>query len=89
VRADVERATARLAAARDRARRLETVALPEARRAAEGVAFAYARGAIGLTDLLDARRQQAAVRAEDVLARAEYAKALADARAALATEETP
>lgn len=89
VRADVERALAQLAAARDRARRLDAIAVPEARRAAEGVAFAYARGAIGLIDLLDARRQQAAVRADDVLARAEYAKALADARASLATEDTP
>lgn len=89
IRADVERAASQLAAARDRARTLETQALPEARKAAEGVAFAYARGAIGLTDLLDARRQHAAVRAEAVLARAEYAKALAAMRAALATEENP
>lgn len=87
VRADIDRSAAQVATELDRARRAERSALPEARRAAEGMEFAFGRGASGLTDLFDARRQLAAVQAEAIATRAAYAKALAAYREALVTEE--
>lgn len=77
IRAEIERAAADLSAARERARALEEHALPDARRAAEGVEFAFRKGAAGITDLFDARRQLAAIRADAVRARTEHAVALA------------
>lgn len=77
IRAEIERAAADLSAARERARSLEQQALPDARRAVEGVEFAFRKGVAGITDLFDARRQLAAIRAEAVRARTEHAVALA------------
>lgn len=79
---DIRRAEAEAAAAAERVSRLETTLLPTAEKAAKGAEFAYERGAIGLMDLLDARRQFHAVRIESVTAQAEYAKALAARRSA-------
>lgn len=83
--ADVQRAMSELAAATERVRRFREVLLAAAEKAANGAEFAYSRGAIGVMDLLDARRQLYATRLESVAAQADYARALAAWRAATAT----
>lgn len=50
--------------------------LPRARRVAEGAELAYRKGALSLTDLLDARRTLRAAALDAVAARSEHAKAL-------------
>lgn len=50
--------------------------LPRARRVAEGAEMAYRKGALPLTDLLDARRTLRATVLDAVAARSEHAKAL-------------
>lgn len=67
-----------LLAARDRLLRLENGLLADARRVAEAAELAYGKGAMGLMDLLDARRTLRQVQLEAATARADYAKALAD-----------
>jgi cobalt-zinc-cadmium efflux system outer membrane protein len=87
--AEVQRAHAQLAAARDKLAALEEVGARSAQEAARGIELAYARGAASLTDLLDARRQLRAIQLEIVQARADYAKALAAWRAATEWEQQP
>jgi outer membrane protein, heavy metal efflux system len=58
-----------------RTRAYETEILPRARRVAEGAELAYRKGAMSLTDLLDARRTLRATLLEALIARADYAKA--------------
>lgn len=58
--------------------------LAAAEKAAQGAEFAYSRGAIGVMDVLDARRQLTAIRLGAVTVQADYAKALAAWRAATA-----
>lgn len=83
--AEINRAMADLTAASDRTRRFREVLLPAAEKAANGAEFAYSRGAIGVMDLLDARRQLYATQLEAVATQADYARALAAWRAATAT----
>jgi outer membrane protein, heavy metal efflux system len=73
-----------LNSAGERVRRFREVLLTAAEKAADGAEFAYSRGAIGVMDLLDARRQLYAARLEAVTVRADYAKAFAAWRAAVA-----
>ena len=89
IRADIARSQIQLASAHDRARTVAEAALPEAARAAQAVEFAYRRGAASLTDLFDARRQFAEVRADAITAHAAFAKALAAFREAIAVEDSP
>lgn len=86
---EIIRARADLDAAIERRRRVEAETLPEARRVAEAAEFAYRKGAIGLTDLLDARRTLRAVELEYVAACADYAKARAAWLAATEWEMSP
>ncbi len=58
-----------------RAGAYETEILPRARRVAEGAELAYRKGALSLTDLLDARRTLRATVLDAVAARSEHAKA--------------
>lgn len=58
-----------------RARTYETDILPRARKVADGAELAYSKGAMSLTDLLDARRTLRATLLEALTARADYAKA--------------
>ncbi|MEN9314892.1 MAG: hypothetical protein RIS35_1285 [Pseudomonadota bacterium] len=88
IRADIARTVSDLSAAIDRAQSLQRQALPDARLAAEGVEFAFNKGAAGITDLFDARRQLAAIRIEAVRAQAEHAAAHAAFQAALAITES-
>lgn len=82
--ADVQRAVSELSAASERVRRFREVLLAAAEKAASGAEFAYTHGAIGVMDLLDARRQLYATRLESVAAQADYARALAAWRTATA-----
>ena len=76
-RAEVQRAAAALASAADRLRRAAGAIVPGAEQAAAGVEFAFARGASGLTDLLDAQRVRAAAGLDAADAAADYARARA------------
>lgn len=80
--ADTRKAASDLASTGERTQRLRDVLLAAAEKAAQGAEFAYSRGAIGVMDVLDARRQLIATRLEAASARADYAKALAAWRAA-------
>lgn len=79
--AEVLRATSDLEAARARVERFEGELLPKARRGAEAAEFAFRNGAIGVMDLLDARRTFKAIQADATLARADHARAWAAWRA--------
>ncbi|MDZ4075385.1 MAG: TolC family protein [Hylemonella sp.] len=59
-----------------RAQAYDSEILPRARRVAEGAELAYRKGALSLTDLLDARRTLRATVLDAVAARNDHAKAL-------------
>jgi len=59
-----------------RATAYDSEILPRARRVADGAELAYRKGALSLTDLLDARRTLRATVLDAVAARSDYAKAL-------------
>ncbi len=67
-----------LLASRDRMQRLEGGLLTDAERVAKAAELAYSKGAMGLMDLLDARRTLRQIQIEAASARADYAKALSD-----------
>ena len=81
---EIAKSRAELESARDRVQLFREALLAEAQRSAEGAEFAYSRGAIGVMDLLDARRQLYATRLEASGAQADYAKSLAAWQAAIA-----
>lgn len=68
--------------ARERLEREETEVAPAARDVARGAEFAYAHGATGVLDLLDARRSLKSVELDEVQLRSEAAKAWARMEAA-------
>lgn len=74
---EARRAWSDLAAARDRVLRFDGSLLREATRAADAAEFAYRNGALGVIDLLDARRVLYATRVESVAAHADLARAIA------------
>lgn len=76
-RADLARTRADLDLARERLARYERELLVAAERVAEAQGFAYQKGAIGVLDLLDARRTLRSVQLDSASARADHAKALA------------
>jgi len=80
--ADRELAKAQLEGAVQRVRKFQEEVVTQARKAADAEEYAYSRGSLGLTDLLDARRSLQAVLLDALNARATYAKALAAWRAA-------
>jgi len=82
-RTELTTALSDLSAAADRLQRYETSLLTEAQKAADYAEFAYRNGAIGVIDLLDARRTLRAVTLDAAAARADYAKALARWRSGL------
>jgi outer membrane protein, heavy metal efflux system len=75
-RADIARSRADLDSAQERVQRYTDSLLKEAQRAADAAEYAYKRGAVGVTDLLDARRTWYAIRLDAATAQADYAKAL-------------
>ena len=76
-RSDVARASGDLAAARERLTRFEGELVREAERTATAAEFAFKNGAIGVMDLLDARRTLKAIQIDAANARADHAKASA------------
>jgi cobalt-zinc-cadmium efflux system outer membrane protein len=85
--AEIIRTRSDVDAAGDRLRRSRSEVLAAAEKAADGAEFAYGRGAIGVMDLLDARRQLYAARLEVAATQADYSKALAAWRAASTVPE--
>ncbi|MBI2746872.1 MAG: TolC family protein [Burkholderiales bacterium] len=75
-RLELQRLQHELQSAAVRASAYDTEILPRARRVAEGAELAYRKGALSLTDLLDARRTLRATVLDAVAARSEHAKAL-------------
>jgi cobalt-zinc-cadmium efflux system outer membrane protein len=82
-RGEVARALADLDAATERISRFDGELLKQADQAAGAAEFAYSHGAVGVMDLLDARRTRQAIRIEAATAHADYAKTLAAWRAAV------
>ena len=74
--AEINRAWSDLASARERVQRYDSGLLKEAQRAAEAAEFAYRNGALGVIDLLDARRVFTATRNDAAGARSDLARAL-------------
>lgn len=72
---DLARLRQDLVTALQRLARLEDGVLPQARQVADRAELAYAKGALSLTDLLDARRTLRATLLEVLAARADHAKA--------------
>jgi len=69
-------AGAEIAAAAERARRYDQDITPRSIEVAERAELAYRKGALGLTDLLDARRTLRAALIDQLAARADLAKAV-------------
>lgn len=86
---EIAKSRSDLQSAADRVQRFHEVLLNAAQKAADGAEFAYGRGAIGVMDLLDARRQLYATRLEAAAVQADYAKALAAWRAATTAVDRP
>ncbi len=80
---EAAQAASLLRAAVERRRQLESGLLADAERVATATEFAYVRGALGLLELLDARRTLRAVRLDAAALCADHAKALAAWQAAL------
>jgi cobalt-zinc-cadmium efflux system outer membrane protein len=78
--AEVGRARADMGAAAGRIRQMERELLPAAETVAKAAEFAFARGAAGLIDVLDARRTLRQTLLDAAAARADHAKALAAIR---------
>lgn len=75
-RQEFERLQHEVRSSAERVAAFDTEILPRARRVAEGAELAYRRGALSLTDLLDARRTLRVTALDAVAARNDYAQAL-------------
>jgi len=76
-RAELGRTLSDLQAAAERLQRYDDSLSVEAKKAADSVEFAYKNGAIGVMDLLDARRTLRTIQIDSATARNDYSKALA------------
>ncbi len=76
-RAEIAKARSDVAAAAERLARYHDSMLAEAKKSADSAEFAYKNGAIGVMDLLDARRTLRAIQLDAAAAQADHAKALA------------
>ena len=76
-RTEIARAFSDLQSASERLQRYDESLLVEAKRAADSAEFAYKNGAIGVMDLLDARRTLRAIQFDAASARNDHSKALA------------
>ncbi len=76
-RAETERLAQDLRSAAARASEFQEAIVPRARQVAGMAELAYTRGALPLVDLLDARRTLRSVLLDDIVARADHARALA------------
>ncbi len=85
--ADISTAQSALKSAAERVRRNRDELLVAAEKAAAAAEYAYRNGAVGVTDMLDARRTLRATRLDALTALADFSKALASWRAATETSE--
>jgi outer membrane protein, heavy metal efflux system len=76
-RTEIARAFSDLQAAAERLQRYDESLLIEAKRSSDSAEFAYKNGAIGVMDLLDARRTLRAIQIDAASARNDHTKALA------------
>jgi cobalt-zinc-cadmium efflux system outer membrane protein len=76
-RSELSRSLSDLQATAERLRRYDESLLVEAKKAVDSVEFAYKNGAIGVMDLLDARRTLRTIQIDSATARNDYSKALA------------
>lgn len=76
-RSEMAKALSDVTAAAERLARFQENLLAEAKKSADSAEFAYKNGAIGVMDLLDARRTLRAIQLDAAAAQADYAKALA------------
>ena len=76
-RSEMAKALSDVTAAAERLARFQDNLLAEAKKSADSAEFAYKNGAIGVMDLLDARRTLRAIQLDAAAAQADYAKALA------------
>ncbi len=86
--AEVGAALAQLGSAAERVRRNRDELLVAAEKAARAAEYAYQNGAVGVMDVLDARRTLRATRLDALAAQADFSKALAAWRAAIETTGT-
>jgi len=82
-RSEIAKALSDVTAAAERLKRFQESMLAEAKNSAESAEFAYKNGAIGVMDLLDARRTLRAIQLDAAAAQADHAKALAAWQAGL------
>jgi cobalt-zinc-cadmium efflux system outer membrane protein len=85
--ADINNALSALQSAADRVRRNRDELLVAAEKAAKAAEYAYQNGAVGVMDVLDARRTLRATRLDALAAQADFSKALAAWQAATETTE--
>lgn len=85
-RNDLQRALHDVQAGADRVRRFQQELLLAAEKSAAAAEYAFKNGAIGVMDVLDARRTYRATQLEAVAAQADYAKSLATWRATVLEE---
>ena len=76
-RSDIAKARSDVDAAAERLARYRDSMLAAAKKSADSAEFAYKNGAIGVMDLLDARRTLRAIQLDAAAAQADYAKSLA------------
>lgn len=84
---ELSRAWADLNSASERVRRYNDSLIGEAKRSAAAAEFAYKNGALGIMDLLDARRILRATQIDAVTAQSDYGKALAAWESGIATKD--
>jgi cobalt-zinc-cadmium efflux system outer membrane protein len=82
-RSEIAKALSDMTATSERLKRFQDSMLAEARKSADSAEFAYKNGAIGVMDLLDARRTLRAIQMDAAAAQADHAKALAAWQAGL------
>lgn len=87
-RTEIAKAFSDLQATAERVQRYDESLLVEAKRAADSAEFAYKNGAIGVMDLLDARRTLRAIQIDAASARNDHAKALAAWQAGIGRVDT-
>jgi cobalt-zinc-cadmium efflux system outer membrane protein len=85
--AEVGAALAQLGSAAERVRRNRDELLVAAEKAARAAEYAYQNGAVGVMDVLDARRTLRATRLDALAAQADFSKALAAWKAAIETAD--
>ena len=86
---EITRAQADVNASLEKVRRFDEQMLTEAEKSANATEFAYQHGAIGVNDLLDARRVLRALQLDAASAHADYAKSLAVWQASTNIEKSP